>query len=476
MFGKLDSTSGYRRRNLPMLKATWIVQRDRTPVVAMTLELRTLGHATLLVLEDGIPLVATDPWLIGSTYWRSWWLEKYPSPEEIDLVRESKHLYITHSHPDHFHWPTLRHLGPRPVLHPEFPGYKVPAFLDQHGYQSRVLDPGRWYAINDRVRIASNPTPVDDSILVIDTPRATIVNLNDANPRLALLRRLRSRLCSDDKPIILLKSYSPASIAVSMYRDGKREPMKSKQNYAQVACRLAEAIGAEYYVPFASQAFFNRSDSRWANEYKVTFEDLSQHWEAHNVKLCEPFITMDLETLEHTSAYSLQERSLDETRLAKVVAREAEEGSFLLPDDFDLKLKAYLDEIYFLRSIFRRGIGWRLSSSGSERFYNTKTRAIEHTIPPNPDFTITLPDKVLDEALTNNVLTDLGITMFTRVDTYTDPRLAYGAFSLMGLHDYGHFDSPRQLAAFFKFYLPHLVPEIFGRRSATAPENVISVA
>jgi len=36
----------------------------------MTLELRTLGLATLSVLEDGIPLVATDPWLIGSTYWQ----------------------------------------------------------------------------------------------------------------------------------------------------------------------------------------------------------------------------------------------------------------------------------------------------------------------------------------------------------------------------------------------------------------------
>jgi hypothetical protein len=43
-------------------------------------ELRTLGHAPLVVSENGRPVLATDPWLIGSTYWRSWWLEKYPTP------------------------------------------------------------------------------------------------------------------------------------------------------------------------------------------------------------------------------------------------------------------------------------------------------------------------------------------------------------------------------------------------------------
>lgn len=60
----------------------------------MSRQLRTLGHATLLVLEDGVPLVATDPWLIGSTYWRRYWLEKYPSPGEVDLVRERIHIRL----------------------------------------------------------------------------------------------------------------------------------------------------------------------------------------------------------------------------------------------------------------------------------------------------------------------------------------------------------------------------------------------
>ena len=85
-----------------------------------TLQLRTIGHACLLILENGEPILATDPWLIGSVYWRSWWLEKYPSEDDIDVVRRSRYLYITHSHLDHFHWPSLRRLGPatRPAAIP----------------------------------------------------------------------------------------------------------------------------------------------------------------------------------------------------------------------------------------------------------------------------------------------------------------------------------------------------------------------
>ena len=35
--------------------------------------LRTLGHACLALYRGGErPLLLTDPWLVGSVYWRSW--------------------------------------------------------------------------------------------------------------------------------------------------------------------------------------------------------------------------------------------------------------------------------------------------------------------------------------------------------------------------------------------------------------------
>ncbi len=67
-------------------------------------------------------------------------------------------------------WPTLRKLGHHRVLHPAFPSYSVPGFLNSHGYQTCTLTPLTWYALSDKVRICSVPVPMDDSILLIDTP------------------------------------------------------------------------------------------------------------------------------------------------------------------------------------------------------------------------------------------------------------------------------------------------------------------
>src|SRR3954471_18584122 len=101
--------------------------------------LKTVGHATLILFEDDKPLIATDPWLIGSAYWRSWWLEKYPTEEEFNQVKRAEYVYITHSHPDHFHYPTIRKLGKPSTLHPRFPRYELTEFLESNDFPVKVL-------------------------------------------------------------------------------------------------------------------------------------------------------------------------------------------------------------------------------------------------------------------------------------------------------------------------------------------------
>lgn len=437
--------------------------------------LKTLGHATLLLFEDGNPLIATDPWLLGSAYWRSWWLEKYPTEQELADVKRARHIYITHSHPDHFHYPTLRHLGKPSTLHPHFPKYEVIDFLSSEGYPVSELDPWRWHEITERVKIASIPSPIDDSILIINAPTAYIVNVNDAVPLQNLLRLIRSEMLTEKKPVLMLKSYSPASIASAIYREGKRTQMKTKRDYAETAQRLAASLGATHFIPFASQAFFNRADSKWANEYKVTYEDVRTYWTMETVTLCEPFVDIDLDTMSISSDYPNVNRSLDPIKFSKVTQRESEERNFDFPSDFGSRLEKYMSEIYFLSLFFRRGIGWRLTTSGREYFYNTRSRRLEEDIPENYDVIISLPDQVLYESLQNNVLTDLGITMFLKVETRVSTRFTYGLFLMMGLHDYGYFSSATDFGAFLRFYAPYFVPSLMklkwlvGRRPSALP-------
>lgn len=430
----------------------------------MKYSLKTIGHATMVLFEDDKPLVATDPWLIGSAYWRSWWLEKYPTEKEYEQVKQAEYLYFTHSHPDHFHYPTIRALGKKRTLHPRFPRYEVTEFMNENGYPVQILEPWQWYNLTENARIASVPVPIDDSVLILDTPNATVINLNDSVPRMNFLRLMRDKMLIADKPLIVLKSYSPASIASSIYRDGKLSPIKSKQDYANVAQEMAKTLGAKFFVPFASQVFFSRTDSKWANEYKVKYEDLQGFWRESDITLCPPFVEMNLDTLKFSSSYADINRNLEENKTRKVVEREAEEEAFVLPADFDAKLKKYLDEVYFLRLFFRRGIGWRLTTGDEERFYNTRTKKIEYKIPENYDVIISLPDKVLYECLENNILTDLGITMFIKVDSKISDKFTYGLFLLMGLHDYGHFNSFSNYVKFCWFYAPYMLPVLWRMR------------
>ncbi len=185
---------------------------------------------------------------------------------------------------------------------------------------------------------------------------------------------------------------------------------------------------------------------------------------------------MNLETLEYTSSYEAGDRRLSELHRAKVVERQAEEANFALPADFDARLKKYLDELRLTRLLFPRGIGWRLGSSGGERFYNPRTGALVSRIPSDHDLVFTLPDKVLYEALCNNVLTDLGITMLIRVDTNLSVKRTYAAFTLMGLHDYRYLADAHSFVNLFRYY----VPTLFGRKpgfeaqsAAYAPERAL---
>ena len=150
------------------------------------MNIETVGHAGLLIRDDaGTPVLFTDPWITGSCYWRSWWLQNYPTPELLAELKSVAYCFITHEHPDHFHTASIRQLGQdmrlsEPRLAPG-PHRAVPV-------RRRDIMPSwsqrfEWMAVHPDVRILSIPLFNDDSVLVIDTPDAVIVNQNDSKPR-----------------------------------------------------------------------------------------------------------------------------------------------------------------------------------------------------------------------------------------------------------------------------------------------------
>jgi len=414
------------------------------PPPSPRLKARTLGHACLAIYRDGErPLLLTDPWLVGSVYWRSWWLQHYPSADEIDRLTATAHVYVTHEHPDHFHMPSIRRLGAGPTyLFPALAERNFLGYLNERGYRAEAAPPLRWLSLGEGVSMLSIPVWNDDSLLLIDTPTALILNLNDAKPLPPVLRAIRRVANRIGKPRVMLCSYSPASLVNSFIDDDGVVSLRPASHYVDYACRLCDRLGVDYYLPFASQAVFCRADSSWANDYSTTYHDLRRYWQSR-ARLLPPYTTLDLTDFTHTSVPPEEYRPMDPVALARRTAERAaeEEEAEISANEIALlqrKLNAFR---WLLRLLFRRGFAFRL---GDRRLrYDPRRGRLDDGGAADDgqgDLVIDVPKATMREALRNNHVSDLGITMFVRIRLRRpiDPRKAYGLFVLFQFDDYGH--------------------------------------
>ena len=406
------------------------------------MDIETLGHAGLLIRDDaGHPVLFTDPWITGSCYWRSWWLQSYPREALVEELTRVTFCFITHEHPDHFHTASIRLLGKGiHFLSPDLPQEHIARYLSGQGYTASVVPAFRWKAIHRDVRILSIPLFNDDSVLLIDTPAAVIVNLNDAKPRARQLGQLCRWLDSavPGKTRILLSSYSPASIANSFMRNAQRVSLREKADYVRYVGRNCRLLKIDHFMPFASQAIYKRSDSVWANEFKVTFDDLETHWSGGRTRLLPPFARMNLLNGSYTSVPPECYNHDDQPVVRKVQAQQALDALVSFDNEDVDRLRRKLNYCrWLLALLFPRGIGFMLEDT--ELHYSPWSGTLSRGAATG-DFALRVPAQAFKDALEYGHFGDLGTTMFTMVmlNSNIHPRRVYLFFMVITLHDYGH--------------------------------------
>jgi len=368
------------------------------------MNIETVGHAGLLVRDDhGTPVLFTDPWISGSCYWRSWWLQNYPAPELVAALQRVRYCVITHEHPDHFHTASIRVLGPDVhYLGPDLPNGHIVPYLSGQGLRASTLPAFKWRAIHEHIQILSIPLFNGDSVLLVNTPSAVIVNLNDAKPRRGQLQQLAEGLeaAAPGKTRILLSSYSPASIVNSFLRHDERVSLREKSSYVR-------------YI-------------------------------ADNpTRLLRPYTRLDLRTGVASFVPPEQYRQQEETIVPKVQAQEALDTQVSF-DDADLqRLAAKLNASRWLLALmFPRGIGFELEDT---RLRYSPWSGLLQRGTSSGDFVLRVPAQAFKDAVQYGHFGDLGTTMFTMVvlNSGMHPRRVYLFFMLVTLHDYGHTTSFR---------------------------------
>jgi UDP-MurNAc hydroxylase len=225
------------------------------------MQFQILAHACLVVRSRDKTLVI-DPWTVGSCYWRSWWNYPPVSARDAENLKPDA-IYITHSHWDHFHGPSLKKFAPTtPIFIPYERSLRMKRDLAQMGFANVVeLPHGRGRQIADDFRITPYQfgSPWGDSAVIVEAEGLKLFNANDAKlmgPPLEQILRRHGRFD------FAFRSHSSANDrACFHFIDGQQSVDEEDVTlYAKSWVNFMNRVKPRYAVPFASNHCYLHRD------------------------------------------------------------------------------------------------------------------------------------------------------------------------------------------------------------------------
>lgn len=243
-----------------------------------------LSHAGLLIQSKSGKSLVCDPWLVGSSYWRSWW--NYP-PVSKELVNSLKPdvIYLTHIHWDHFHGPSLEKFDKDTlILVPKGNYDRNKVDLIGLGFTNiKELRHGETYLIDNGFQLTSYQFGVFlDSAPMIECDGVKLLNLNDSKHMGPTLRQIINRHPAID---FVFRSHSSANSRLSyeIVDEQTQQHSDDIDKYVREFAETVLAVGAKYAIPFASNHCHLHKDSWHYNRYVQTPLMVQEYFQQHHV-------------------------------------------------------------------------------------------------------------------------------------------------------------------------------------------------
>ena len=242
-------------------------------------EVDTIGNATLILSENGNPLLATDVWLEENpAYFGSWVLSHKVPQQQRDKIKKCKYIFITHFHPDHLNLASLRHFKGATILLAQHYGARMERDLRAAGFTVVKLPSGKWSSLGANIKVMPFNNELQDSALMIEVDdgvcRSLLLNLNDSGG--IGFKQSVSRLSSAyEKSIYLgLQGYGDADMINLFDAKGERiEPMAAKKfPVGRDIYAAMRQYHCNFAIPFSSFHQYQRRDSWWANKYTTPLD------------------------------------------------------------------------------------------------------------------------------------------------------------------------------------------------------------
>jgi UDP-MurNAc hydroxylase len=258
--------------------------------------------------------VLFDPWLVGSSYWRSWWNYPSVSPELIASLRPD-YIYLTHIHWDHFHGVTLKKFDrSTPILVPKAHYPRMKDDLGSLGFHNVIeLAHGETFRPVRGFALTSYHSHLFlDSAAVVEADGVTLLNANDCKLMGLPLQQVLKRHPKID---FVFRSHSSANARLCYEVIGEPaaradDPELYLRDFARFVC----ATKAKYAVPFASNHCFLHPEVFGYNHTITTPRLVEDYFERNGIDTPELRIMVSGDSWSSKDGFSIAENDWFERR------------------------------------------------------------------------------------------------------------------------------------------------------------------
>lgn len=235
------------------------------------MKFKLLNHASLII-ELGSVKLLTDPWFFGTCF-EGGWGQKYNNPECLEAAKDCTHLWISHFHTDHFHFPTLKELVKVNkniiILGNHSFNFQLDNAVKRAGFKNIVsLGERKKLKLSDDVDITRFPATGIDNMLLIRYKDFQILNYNDCNLPARARKSLAKKMGKTD---ILLNNYNHAGKLLDFPLPSSD---KIKEDLKQNFVESSESFHPQYIIPFASHHYYKAKESQDQNESLMEIDEL----------------------------------------------------------------------------------------------------------------------------------------------------------------------------------------------------------
>jgi UDP-MurNAc hydroxylase len=234
------------------------------------MEIQFIGHASFSIATHGRKIVC-DPWLSGKVFNDSWAQICTPAPVDWSTV---DYLWISHEHPDHFHFPTLKSIPLVDkqrivVLYQTHSSKRMIDALGKLGFQHVTELPlYRWKEIAPGIEVYCGSVGSMDSFLAVRSEGKCILNLNDCVLNPGQLGYIKSAVGH------ITTLFTQFSIANWVGNDS--DELGGAIEKLHELRWQADIFKPDHIVPFASFVYFCNQENQRMNAWINTPELISR--------------------------------------------------------------------------------------------------------------------------------------------------------------------------------------------------------